>query len=55
MGEKTVIHNYGHGGCGITLSWGTAKLAVDLAVGQPHRKIAVVPGKNSIQPYFPCI
>lgn len=42
MGEKTVIHNYGHGGCGITLSWGTAKLAVDLAVGQPHRKIAVL-------------
>ena len=42
MGEKTVIHNYGHGGCGITLSWGTAKLAVDLAVAQPHRKIAVM-------------
>jgi glycine/D-amino acid oxidase-like deaminating enzyme len=42
MGEKTVIHNYGHGGCGITLSWGTAKLAVDLALGQPHRKIAVL-------------
>ncbi len=42
MGEKTVIHNYGHGGCGITLSWGTAKLAVDLAVGQPHRKSAVL-------------
>src|SRR5262249_23921304 len=42
MGEKTVIHNYGHGGCGITLSWGTAKLAVDLALAQPHRKIAVL-------------
>src|SRR5262245_21188733 len=42
MGEKTVIHNYGHGGCGLTLSWGTAKLAVDLALGQPHRKIAVL-------------
>src|SRR5215475_191264 len=42
MGEKTVIHNYGHGGCGITLSWGTAKQAVDLALAQPHRKIAVL-------------
>src|SRR5262245_22907753 len=42
LGEKTVIHNYGHGGCGITLSWGTAKLAVDLALGQTHRKIAVL-------------
>src|SRR5262245_17734342 len=42
LGEKTVIHNYGHGGCGITLSWGTAKLAVDLALAQPQRKIAVL-------------
>jgi glycine/D-amino acid oxidase-like deaminating enzyme len=31
LGAKTVIHNYGHGGGGITLSWGTAHLAVELA------------------------
>ena len=31
LDAKTVIHNYGHGGAGITLSWGTAQLAVDLA------------------------
>lgn len=30
--ETLVIHNYGHGGGGITLSWGTARLAVDLAI-----------------------
>jgi glycine/D-amino acid oxidase-like deaminating enzyme len=30
LGEKLLIHNYGHGGAGITLSWGTASLAVDL-------------------------
>jgi len=30
VGEKLLVHNYGHGGAGITLSWGTASLAVDL-------------------------
>ncbi len=25
--EKLVVHNYGHGGGGVTLSWGTAELA----------------------------
>jgi D-amino-acid oxidase len=31
VGEKLLVHNYGHGGAGITLSWGTASLAVDLS------------------------
>jgi D-amino-acid oxidase len=31
LGNKLVVHNYGHGGAGITLSWGTASLAADLA------------------------
>jgi D-amino-acid oxidase len=30
MGNKLLVHNYGHGGAGITLSWGTASLALDL-------------------------
>lgn len=33
FGEKLLVHNYGHGGAGITLSWGTASLAVDLSHG----------------------
>ena len=30
VGAKLLVHNYGHGGGGITLSWGTASHAVDL-------------------------
>src|SRR5437764_721792 len=32
VGETAVVHNYGIGGGGITLSWGTSKLAVDLGL-----------------------
>src|SRR4030095_13457090 len=31
IGNKLLVHNYGHGGAGITLSWGTATQAVDLS------------------------
>jgi D-amino-acid oxidase len=31
FGNKLLVHNYGHGGGGVTLSWGTATLAVDMA------------------------
>jgi glycine/D-amino acid oxidase-like deaminating enzyme len=30
LGSKHIIHNYGHGGCGITLSMGTAHACADL-------------------------
>jgi D-amino-acid oxidase len=32
LGDKLLVHNYGHGGCGVTLSWGTASLAIDRIV-----------------------
>jgi len=41
LDDKLVVHNYGHGGAGITLSWGTAQLACDLATG-PRRECAVL-------------
>ncbi|WP_347302169.1 FAD-dependent oxidoreductase [Croceibacterium sp. TMG7-5b_MA50] len=40
LGGTLVVHNYGHGGGGITLSWGTASLATE--IGLPAREGAVV-------------
>jgi len=42
LGEKLVIHNYGHGGAGITLSWGTSQLATALLPGEPVSSVAVL-------------
>jgi D-amino-acid oxidase len=40
LGDKTIVHNYLHGGGGVTLSWGTAALALDQA--PPVRDCAVL-------------
>ena len=42
LGDTRVIHNYGHGGAGITLSWGTSKLAVDMGAPGHRGPVAVV-------------
>jgi D-amino-acid oxidase len=42
FGEKLIIHNYGHGGGGITLSWGTSQLATELLPGEPVPAVAVI-------------
>jgi glycine/D-amino acid oxidase-like deaminating enzyme len=39
---KTLIHNFGHGGAGMSLSWGTGQMAAELALEQPDRRVAVL-------------
>lgn len=42
LGRKTVVHNYGHGGSGWSLSWGSSTLAVKLALATRVPEIAVI-------------
>ena len=42
LGDKRLVHNYGHGGGGITLSWGSSKLATDLGLQGHDGPVAVL-------------
>jgi glycine/D-amino acid oxidase-like deaminating enzyme len=42
LGDKRLVHNYGHGGAGITLSWGTSKLATQLGLRDHRGPVAVI-------------
>ncbi|MBU1383283.1 MAG: FAD-binding oxidoreductase [Alphaproteobacteria bacterium] len=42
IGDKRVVHNYGHGGSGWSLSWGSAVAARDLALEGGQREVAVI-------------
>lgn len=42
LGDKALIHNYGHGGGGITLSWGSSRLAIDLGLPGHDGPAAVI-------------
>ena len=42
LADKLVIHNYGHGGSGWSLSWGSATLVLPLALASGSREIGVI-------------
>ncbi len=42
MGDTRVVHNYGHGGSGWSLSWGSAAMAVGQAMINRPKSIAVI-------------
>src|SRR3954454_6593360 len=42
LGDKALVHNFGHGGGGITLSWGSANLATELGLQGHSGPVAVI-------------
>jgi D-amino-acid oxidase len=42
LDDRLLIHNYGHGGAGMSLSWGTGLLAAEIAADHQDRRAAVV-------------
>jgi D-amino-acid oxidase len=42
FGDKALVHNYGHGGAGITLSWGSSRLAAGLGLAGHSGPVAVI-------------
>jgi len=42
LDEKLLVQNYGHGGSGMSLSWGTGYMAAELAAEHVQRRAAVI-------------
>jgi D-amino-acid oxidase len=42
VGEKRVVHNYGHGGSGWSLSWGSSTIAAGKALEGGTKEVAVI-------------
>src|SRR5439155_469984 len=42
LDDKLVVHNYGHGGAGMSLAWGTGLMAAEFATEHQSRQAAVI-------------
>lgn len=42
LDAKMLIHNYGHGGAGMSISWGTGLMATEFALQHAERRAAVI-------------
>jgi D-amino-acid oxidase len=42
LGDNIVVHDYGHGGSGMTLCWGTAQLAIESVIYNLGKDAAVI-------------
>ncbi len=42
LGRQTVVHNYGHGGAGWSLSWGSAQQALRLVQATGAKRLGVI-------------
>jgi len=42
LDDKLLVHNYGHGGAGMSLAWGTGLMATEFATEHQARKAAVI-------------
>ncbi|MGH9144862.1 MAG: FAD-dependent oxidoreductase [Vicinamibacterales bacterium] len=42
LNDKLLVHNYGHGGAGMSLAWGTGLMAAEFATEHQSRQAAVI-------------
>ena len=42
LGDTLMVHNYGHGGSGWSLSWGSAQVVLEKALSRGDRNLAVI-------------
>ena len=42
LNDKLLVHNYGHGGAGMSLAWGTGLMAAEFATEHQARDVAVI-------------